>query len=312
MKCLVTGAAGFVGSHLCATLLEQGHDVAGVDCFTDYYARSLKEANLAPLRAQPRFHFYALDLRRDPLDEAVTDVEVIFHEAAMAGLVRSWTDFDTYLSCNVVATRQLIETVLRVNPGLKRFIHISTSSVYGKFASGDESLPTRPTSPYGVTKLAAENLCFAYLETRQFPAVVLRYFSIYGPRQRPDMGYNLFIRAALENRPVIVYGDGQQVRGNTYVEDCVRATIAAVNAPVGEVYNVGGGETASVWDILHRLEKIAGRPIAHQGEPARPGDQRFTCADTGKIRRHLGWQACTTLDAGLRAQWDWQRGQSPS
>src|SRR5262249_4475994 len=178
-----------------------------------------------------------------------------------------------------------------------------------KFASGDETLPTRPISPYGVTKLAAENLCLAYLTARDLPVVVLRYFSIYGPRQRPDMGYYKFIQAALENRPVVVYGDGQQSRGNTYVDDCVNATIAAVEAPVGEVYNVGGGETASVWDILRRLEEIGSRKIAVLQEKARPGDQQYTFADTEKLRRHLGWKWCTRLDAGLRAQWDWQRCQ---
>jgi nucleoside-diphosphate-sugar epimerase len=157
-----------------------------------------------------------------------------------------------------------------------------------------------------VTKLAGENLCQAYADQRGLPLVVCRYFSIYGPRQRPDMGYYRFIRAALENKPVIVYGDGHQVRGNTYVDDCVKATIAAASATVGEIFNVGGGETASVWDILHRLEKMAGRPIACAQEPARPGDQRHTFADTRKLKRHLGWQACTTLDVGLRAQWDWQ------
>ncbi len=308
MKCLVTGAAGFVGSHLCEELLRRGHEVAGLDCFVPYYAPAIKERNLAGLLANARFRFHRLDLRSDSLAEAVKDVEVIFHLAAMAGLLKSWTDFEGYWTCNALATRQLLDAAVKVS-GLKRFIYVSTSSVYGRFASGDETLPTRPVSPYGVTKLAGEHLCQAYLDTRDLPLVILRYFSIYGPRQRPDMGYHLFIRAALEGKPVVVYGDGQQVRGNTYVDDCVRATIAAADAPVGEVYNVGGGETASVWDILHRLEKIGGKPIAHRPEPARPGDQRYTFADTSKLRRHLGWQPCTTLDEGLRRQWDWQRSE---
>jgi nucleoside-diphosphate-sugar epimerase len=308
MKCVVTGAAGFVGSHLAEELLRQGHEVVGIDCFVPYYDPAIKKRNLSGLEKNPRFRFHAVDLRRDPLDGLFSDCEVVFHLAAMAGLTKSWTDFDGYWTCNVVATRQLVEALLRSAPKLlKRFLYVSTSSVYGKFASGDETLPTRPVSPYGVTKLAGEHLCQAYAETRNLPLVILRYFSIYGPRQRPDMGYHLFIRSALEGKPVVVYGDGQQVRGNTYVSDCVSATIKAVEAPVGEVYNVGGGETASVWDILHRLEKIVGRSIAYRQEPARPGDQRYTFAETSKLRRHLGWQPCTTLDEGLRAQWEWQR-----
>jgi nucleoside-diphosphate-sugar epimerase len=306
MKCVVTGAAGFVGSHLAEELLRQGHEVAGIDCFVPYYPEEIKRRNLAGLLNQPRFRFHSVDLRKDPLDEALRDAEVVFHLAAMAGLVKSWTDFDGYWTCNALATRQLIEAVLRVTPKLRRFVHVSTSSVYGKYASGDETMPTRPISPYGVTKLAAENLCQAYADTRGLPVVILRYFSIYGPRQRPDMGYHLFIKAAIQGKQVVVFGDGQQARGNTYVDDCVQATIKAAEAPLGEVYNVGGGETASVWDILQRLEKIGGKKIDHRQEPARPGDQRHTFADTGKLKRHLGWQSCTTLDEGLKRQWDWQ------
>jgi nucleoside-diphosphate-sugar epimerase len=315
MKCLVTGAAGFVGSHLCEELLRQGHEVAGLDCFVDYYPESIKRRNLDRLHKHPRFTFHQIDLRSDSIEPALTSTEVVYHLAAMAGLVRSWTDFNGYWTCNALATRNLVEAALKEVSSLRKFIYVSTSSVYGRFASGDESLPTRPISPYGVTKLAGEHLCQAYLDSRDLPLVILRYFSIYGPRQRPDMGYHLFIKAALENRPVTVYGDGQQVRGNTYVDDCVLATIAATDAKIGEVYNVGGGETASVWDILNRLEKIAGKPIATEQKEARPGDQRYTFADTNKLQRHLGWKPCTTLDQGLRQQWEWQKselGHSPT
>jgi nucleoside-diphosphate-sugar epimerase len=307
MKCLVTGAAGFIGSHLCEQLLQSGQEVIGVDAFVPYYPPAVKERNQAASLAQARYRGHRLDLRHDPLEPLLGDVEVIFHLAAMPGLVQSWTDFDGYTSCNVQATQRLLEAVRRAAPRLRRLIYASTSSVYGRFGSGDESLPTKPISPYGVTKLAAEHLCRAYDEAYGVPVVVLRYFSVYGPRQRPDMGYHRFIQAMLREEPVVVYGDGLQVRGNTYVADCVAATVAAVEAQPGEVYNVGGGETANVWDILRHLEALAGRKARVQRQPARPGDQRYTFADTTRLRRHLGWEPRTTLAEGLARQWHWQR-----
>jgi UDP-glucuronate 4-epimerase len=224
----------------------------------------------------------------------------------MPGLPRSWTDFELYEGCNVLATQRLLKAVSR-RPWLRRFVYASTSSVYGRYASGDESLPTRPISPYGVTKLAAENLCRAYAEEHDLPLVVLRYFSVYGPRQRPDMGYYRFARALLTGAPVTVYGDGLQVRGNTYIDDCIDATVAAAGALPGETYNVGGGEAVSVWDVLHKLEGIVGRRAVIQREEARPGDQRHTCADTGKLTRHLGWKPRISLDDGLSRQVAWQQ-----
>jgi nucleoside-diphosphate-sugar epimerase len=306
MKCLVTGAAGFIGSHLCEHLLRLGHHVVGLDAFIPYYPRAVKEGNLAAARRQPGFTFHALDLRTDPLEEVLPGVEVVFHLGAMPGLVKSWTDFDLYESCNVTATQRLLEAV-RGLPGLRRFLYASTSSVYGRYASGDETLPTRPISPYGVTKLAAENLCRAHAEELGLPLVVLRYFSVYGPRQRPDMGYYKFVQCLLSGAPVTVYGDGMQVRGNTYIGDCVAATLAAVEALPGETYNVGGGETASVWDVLHRLERITGTKAVVRQEAARAGDQRYTSADTGKLLRHLGWRPRVGLDEGLTRQVEWQR-----
>jgi nucleoside-diphosphate-sugar epimerase len=314
MKCVVTGAAGFIGSHLSEELLRLGHEVAGIDSFVPYYDPAVKQRNLAGLTGQPRFQLFPLDLRTDQtqLDPALAGAQVVFHLAAQAGLVKSWTDFDTYAGCNVQGTQRLLEAVVRAAPSLRRFIYVSTSSVYGRYGNGDETLPTRPISPYGVTKLAGEHLCQAYSDAHGLPVVVLRYFSVYGPRQRPDMGYYRFIQAALRGQAVVVYGDGYQVRGNTYVADCVAATIAAVRALPGEVFNVGGGETADVWGILRRLEALAGRPIPVRQEPARPGDQRYTLADTGKLQRHLDWKPCTTLEAGLRAQWEWQLTNSAS
>jgi len=308
MKCLVTGAAGFIGSHLSERLLRDGHEVVGVDAFVPYYPRPAKEANLCGLRGQPGFSLLPLDLRSDALGLAVAGVDAVFHLAAMPGLPKSWTEFDLYVACNVGGTQRLLEAV-RGLP-LRRFVYASTSSVYGRYGSGDESLPTRPVSPYGVTKLAAENLCRAYADEHGLPLVVLRYFSVYGPRQRPDMGYHRFIAAMLRNQPVTVYGDGLQARGNTYVDDCVEATVAALRAPEGETYNVGGGETATVWEVLARLERLLGCRAAVRREPARPGDQRLTGADTAKLFRHLGWRARTGLDDGLARQVEWQRGRT--
>jgi nucleoside-diphosphate-sugar epimerase len=306
MKCLVTGAAGFIGSHLCERLLQGDHTVVGLDSFIPYYPRAAKEANLARFRSHPRFSFHPIDLRSDPLDKALSGVEVIFHLAAMPGLTRSWTDFDLYESCNILGTQRLLEAA-RALPSLRRFLYGSTSSVYGRYGSGDETLPLRPISPYGVTKLAAENLCRAYTDECGLPAVVLRYFSVYGPGQRPDMGYYRFIEALLAGQPIVVHGDGLQSRGNTYVGDCVEATLAALEAPLGEIYNVGGGETANVWEILGKLERIVGRRALVRREPARRGDQRVTAADTTKLWRHVGWQPRVTLDEGLARQVEWQQ-----
>jgi nucleoside-diphosphate-sugar epimerase len=307
MKCIVTGAAGFIGSHLCERLLALGHEVRGLDAFIPYYPEGVKERNLATAQNHAAFRFQRLDLRRDGLDELVADAEVVFHLAAMPGLERSWTQFDDYVSCNVQATQRLLEALRRAAKGLRRLVYGSTSSVYGRFSSGDEQLPTKPISPYGVTKLAAEQLCRAYGDTHGLPVVTLRYFSVYGPRQRPDMAYHRFMTALLHERPIVVYGDGQQVRGNTYVADCVAATLTAVEAPPGEVYNVGGGETASVWEIVRKIETLAGRRANVRQEPARPGDQRQTLADTAKLRNQFGWRPGTGLDEGLKNQWEWHR-----
>jgi nucleoside-diphosphate-sugar epimerase len=306
MRCVVTGAAGFIGSHLCEELLRRGHTVVGVDSFTPYYSPVLKAHNQQVVLAHPRYHFYALDLRCDDLTPIVDEADVIFHLAAMPGLPRSWTDFDGYWTCNVQGTQRLLESVRQSHDHLRRFILVSTSSVYGKVALGNETAQARPVSPYGVTKLAAEQLATAYAEGYGLPLVTLRYFSVYGPRQRPDMAYNRFFNAILNEQPIEVYGDGLQVRGNTYVGDCVDATIAAVDAPVGETYNVGGGETTTVLDVLKRMEEITGRKAELVFNAPRLGDQRQTFADTTKIRSHLGWQPKTKLDEGLARQWQWQ------
>ena len=307
MKCLVTGAAGFIGSHLCEELLRRGHEVIGVDAYIPYYPQAIKERNQGRARTQAHYRFHCLDLREAALEALLADTEVIFHLAAMPGLRQSWTDFEGYWTCNVKATQRLLEAMARSRGRLRQLVYASTSSVYGSYASGDELMPARPVSPYGVTKLAGEHLCRAYAEAHDLPLVVLRYFSVYGPRQRPDMGYYRFIQGLLRRESLTVYGDGQQMRGNTYISDCVSATLAAIDAPRGETYNVGGGEAATVWEIIRKLEALAGCRAEIKQEPARPGDQRYTFADTSKLRRHFGWQPHTLLQDGLARQWEWQK-----
>jgi nucleoside-diphosphate-sugar epimerase len=307
MKCIVTGAAGFIGSHLCEELLRLGHEVTGLDAFVPYYPQVIKQRNVLELLCHTRCRFYRVDLRSDPLDKLMTGTEVVFHLAAMPGLPQSWSDFDDWTTCNLLATQKLLEA-LRPHAGrLQRLIFASASAVYGEFACGDETLPTRPISPHGISKLAAEHLCRACAESFGLPLVTLRYFSVYGPRQRPDMGLFRFMQSLLSDQPVVVYGDGEQFRGHTYVDDCVQANIAALQARVGEVYNVGGHEKATVWEVLRKLENLTGRQVRVRQEPARPGDQRQSLADTTKLRNHVGWEPRISLDEGLARQWQWQR-----
>jgi nucleoside-diphosphate-sugar epimerase len=306
MRCVVTGAAGFIGSQLCEQLLADGHAVRGIDCFTPYYPRPSKQQNLAGLIDRPHFQLTELDLA-DGVPEGVLDgTEWLFHLAAMPGLTRSWTHFDEYNRCNLTATHRLLEVAKQV-PTLSRFVLASTSSVYGKYASGDESLPTRPSSPYGITKLAAEQLARVYLEEFNIPVTILRYFSVYGPRQRPDMGYHKFIDCVLRGQPIPLTGDGSQVRGNTYVADCVAATIAATRATPGETFNLGGGELVSVAEAIRKIERIAGIPAKIEHLPPRRGDQIATGADIGKLTRHTGWTPQTSIDDGLARQVAWHR-----
>ena len=307
MRFVVTGAAGFIGSHLVERLLAAGHDVAGIDCFTDYYGRALKEANLASARQSERFTFAELDLRSDRLDDVIDGADVVIHEAAMAGLLRSWSDVDAYNSCNFTGTARLVDAIARA--GTTRLVHASTSSVYGRDATGDEGAALEPTSPYGVTKLAAEKLVLAHAQTNGLPAVVLRYFSIYGPRQRPDMGYFQFIEALLDGKEITVTGDGLQTRSNTFITDCVDATIAAATTPgvEGEIFNIGGGDVVSVLDVLAILEKITGSTPKVRHAAPRPGDQRHTRADFTKATATLGYEPRVGAVDGLTAQVEWQR-----
>lgn len=310
MRCVVTGAAGFIGSHLCAALLAAGHQVAGVDTFVPYYPRAVKERNLTHLRRQSHFAFHELDLRADdldPLTSVLEGAEAVFHLAAMGGLLASWTAFDGYLTCNVQATQRLLEAVRRAG-GVRRLVHASTSSVYGDYVTGPETTTPCPVSPYGITKLAAEHLVQTYDRQFDVPATVLRLFSVYGPHQRPDMGYYQFIDRLLTDRLITVYGDGTQRRGNTYVGDIVRAFLLADERfERGAVYNVGGAEEVSANEVLALLEELTGRRARVEYGPHRPGEQRRALADTTLARERLGFTPGTPLREGLRAQVEWQR-----
>lgn len=300
----VTGVAGFIGSHLAEALLDTGAEVVGIDAFVGFDGTAHKHCNLAGLHARPGFTFRELDLREDGLDAAVEGVDTVVHLAALAGLPTSWSDVDAYVGCNVTGTSRLIEACQR--QGVSRFVHASTSSVYGRDAVGDETQQTRPISPYGVSKLAAENLVQAHVVVNDFPATILRYFSIYGPRQRPDMAYQIFIESLLAGRPLTVFGDGRQSRSNTYVGDCVDGTMRAIDGGhVGEVYNLGGGvslELLEAIDIIARSLDVRPR-ITHS--TARPGDQRVTSADFSKARETFGYRPRVTPTEGLANQVRW-------
>ena len=308
---LVTGAAGFVGSHLCERLIADGHTVTGVDAFIPYYPRALKEENLRRLRAQPTFTFVEMDLRNGEIEPLLSGVDAVVHLAAMAGLVRSWQEFEGYMTCNVLATQRLLAATAAV--GVGHFVHASTSSVYGRFATGDENAPLAPISPYGITKLAAENLCRAYAQQFGVPATILRLFSVYGPRQRPDMGYNIFIRKLLAGETITVDGDGTDSRSNTFVADAVEGIMLALRRPeasIGETFNVGGGEEVTVNEVLDLLQELSGCTAHVVYGPPRPGDQKRTAADIGKARRLLGYDPQTRVVDGLAAQLAWQRARS--
>lgn len=304
MRIVVTGAAGFIGSHLAERLLADGHDVVGLDAFTPYYDRTRKESNLRAAMASERFGFVELDLRTDDLAPALDGADCIIHEAAMPGLPLSWTDVAGYASCNVVGTARLLDAA--VTTGVGRFVHVSTSSVYGRTATGDETAPTRPISPYGITKLAAEQLVAAYREAHGLPAVVLRYFSVYGPRQRPDMAYHIFIERLRRGQPLVVFGDGRQTRSSTFVADCVDGTVRAMHhGVVGETYNIGGAAVQSVLEVVDMLGQLLDVRPAIEFAPARIGDQQDTVADYHRAAAAFGYRPTTLPIDGLAAQVRW-------
>ena len=313
MRVVVTGAAGFIGSHLSERLLAAGHEVVGIDCFTDYYERSRKERNLETSRSSDRFRFAAADLVDADLAPLLDGAAVVYHLAGQPGVRPSWgSQFDRYVRDNVIATQRLLEA-LKEAP-IKRFVFAGSSSVYGdaeRFPTKETALP-RPVSPYGVTKLAAEHLTHLYTRNFGIPAVSVRYFTVYGPRQRPDMAFSRFMQAMTDGADIEVFGDGEQTREFTYVSDAVDGTIKASTADVvGQIFNLGGGSRVTVNKVLATLEEISGLSVRRQNLPAARGDPRHTGASINLARERLGWEPRVSLREGLAQQWEWFRTLSP-
>ncbi len=312
-RCLVTGVAGFIGSHLAERLLEEGCEVVGVDCFSDYYPRKVKEANLLRLRGQPHFHFAEVDLCSVDLRPYLDRVVYVFHQAAQPGVRASWGEtFKIYVDHNVLAIQRLLEACR--GSRVCQFVYASSSSVYGDITDlpVTESSPTHPVSPYGVTKLAGEHLCYLYRTNFGVPTVALRYFSVYGPRQRPDMALHRFIAAIYQSRPVTIYGDGEQTRDFTYVTDAVEANILTLRLkapPDWRLWNIGGGSRASINQIIALLERIIGQQAILEYVTPQHGDVRHTWADVSAARKDLGFAPRTSLEEGLQAQVSWQISQ---
>jgi UDP-glucuronate 4-epimerase len=305
---LVTGCAGFIGSHLTESLLDDGHAVVGVDAFTTFYDRALKERNLAGPFTRDAFRLAEFDLATPDrrLQRAVAEADVVFHLAAQSGVRTSWGDsFGDYLRGNLLATQQVLEASARAEV---RVVLASSSSVYGTVVAGSmrESATLRPISPYGVTKLSCEHLAAAYAESLGLDAVTLRYFTVFGPRQRPDMAFTKIAAALLDGRPFEVFGSGKQSRDFTYVADAVSATVAAARrAPSGAIYNVGGGEEATLNMVLELFQEIAERPLEIVRSGTMSGDVRRTSADTSAIRSECSWLPSVSLRDGLYAQLQW-------
>lgn len=306
---IVTGVAGFIGSHLANELLERGDRVIGIDQFNDYYDPSLKRKNVATLETHPAFELIEGDIQALDWPTLLSNVDVVYHQAAQAGVRASWgTGFRAYTERNINATQILLEAA-KDAAQLKRLVFASTSSVYGNA----ETLPTyeticpQPVSPYGITKLAAERLCWLYHQNFHVPVTALRYFTVYGPRQRPDMAFHKFFKAVLEDQAIPIYGDGQQTRDFTFVKDAIAANLAAAAVPeaVGEVFNIGGGSRVVLTEVIDTMERIVGQPIRRNHVGLAMGDARHTAADVSKARNLLGYQPQVSLEEGLAQEWDW-------
>ena len=308
MKALITGVAGFIGSTLGERLARERVDIVGIDCFTDYYPRAIKERNLQGLRHDPHFRFVESRIQDADLPALLADRTHVFHLAAQAGVRKSWgRDFAIYTENNIEATQVLLEAVTKM-PSLERLVYASSSSVYGDNTPMPfrEDAMTQPVSPYGVSKLAAEQLCFLYFANFKVPTVSLRYFTVYGPRQRPDMGFHKFLRATILGEPIAVYGDGEQTRDFTFVQDIVSANIAAsIRGVPGRVYNIGGGSRVSVNEVLDLIGRVAKRRPVVRVDSVQKGDMRHTYADTSLARADLAFAPTVGLEEGLTAEYQW-------
>lgn len=309
-RALVTGAAGFIGSQLCRRLLDEGEEVLGIDAFTDAYDPSLKRRNLAGILQHPAFRLMEADLLTAGLAAIVETVDAIFHSAAQAGVRSSWgASFHEYSSRNVEATQRLLEACRGHEGRLRRFVYASSSSVYGdapRFPTAEDD-PKLPISPYGVTKLAGEMLVRLYAVQHGLPATSLRYFTVFGPRQRPDMGFHRFFRAIYEGREITVYGDGEQTRDFTFVSDAVEANLLALRTPTepGQVFNIGGGSRVPLRQVLDLMGRIAECPVRVIRLDPVAGDVRHTGADTMRAKALLGFKANVGIEEGLERMNRW-------
>jgi UDP-glucose 4-epimerase len=314
---VVTGAAGFIGSHLVERLLAAGHEVVGIDSFEDYYPRTFKEANSATARRAGRFTLVEENLLRlagdaapgrGRLDELLAGADCVFHLAAQAGVRASWgQSFHIYTDNNVLATQMVLEACRR--EGVPRVVYASSSSVYGDTdrLPMHEDAKCRPVSPYGVTKLAGEQLCHLYWKNHGVPTVSLRFFTVYGPRQRPDMAFHLFLKALHEGRPLEMYGTGNQTRDFTFVDDIVEGIVRAVDGRDGAVYNLGGGSRVTLLEAIRTLERVSGLAAEVNGEDVQAGDVQHTWADLTRAREELGYAPQVPLEEGLRREAEWYR-----
>lgn len=310
MRTLITGAAGFIGHNIVKRLLAEGHDVVGIDSFTDYYDVSLKRSNIADIRAvSPEFRFIEDDLRTMDLFEVLQDIDVVFHQAGQPGVRKSWgEEFRTYIDQNIAVTQRLLEAA-KATGKLTRFVYASSSSIYGdaeRFPTPEEATPA-PVSPYGVSKLAAEHLCTLYGKNFGVPTVSLRYFTVYGPGQRPDMAFTRFLRAAASDLEISLYGTGEQIRDFTFVTDIVDANMRAafISTTPGSVYNVAGGSSVSVNEVLATIKDLSGSTLRIKHLEGANGDVFRTGGSTEAILRDLDWKPTVTLNDGLQRHWEW-------